>query len=383
MSDDFKKKLEAYQKGELSDSELEAFENELERLETYQEYLEENEKVENNNARMKDTKRSKILRRGKWKARFQTAFFALGLFLIFTIVSSVLTAIYYSWGTPDRSDVYRNIIDYTLTITDPNGYIGGTSTGTKPYFGLEATRDLNKRVGDETKKVGEWKINFIFSLMGIAEPTYFGNVPQNKPGFTYPGVGDRGMSDWNKLEKLPEGTVASAYISFTELLDTEKVFELLEGRNMDLQWLVVDTGLEATDEWYDGIVFEPIGFPSFPIWHEDDMIVTSREEEKGRFGSKIVSESSMSPDYQEGESSILHKQFLKTLYFLKDYERKANNLYFGKLKLEDRIQFLEKNGVLHYGMVVTGPSKELLKLQKESWISALEVDEVGFWNWDR
>ena len=43
MSNEFKRKLEAYEKGELSDTELEDFEKELEKLEKYQEFLEENE----------------------------------------------------------------------------------------------------------------------------------------------------------------------------------------------------------------------------------------------------------------------------------------------------------------------------------------------------
>ena len=46
MSNEFKRKLEAYENGELSDSELEEFEKELEKLEKYQEYLEENKPEE-------------------------------------------------------------------------------------------------------------------------------------------------------------------------------------------------------------------------------------------------------------------------------------------------------------------------------------------------
>lgn len=85
-----------------------------------------------------------------------------------------------------------------------------------------------------------------------------------------------------------------------------------------------------------------LGFPSFPIWHDDDMILDSREEEKGLFGSRIVSEGHSSPDYTEGDQEVLHQQFLKTLYFLKNHERKANNLYFGKLALSKRIDYLIK-----------------------------------------
>ena len=378
MDNEFKRKLEAYENGELSDSELEDFEKELEKLESYQEFLEENSTQGMKDSIVNETKQQKILRRSKWKARLQTAFSALGIILIFTIISSFLTAGYYSWGTPSRADVLRNVIDQTLTVTNPYGYLGGTSTNANPFFGLEAVRDLNKTVGNETVKVGELKAKFLFSMMSFPEQEYFGNVQGNTPTFSYPGVGDRNVSDWKRLEQLPEGTVVSAYLSFDELIDTEKVFQLFEGRDMDLIWLAVDTGLKEKDE---GVILDPIGFPSSPIWHDDDMILDSREEEKGLFGSKIISEGHSSPEYTVGDQDVLHEQFLKTLTFLKDHERKANKLYFGKLDISKRIKYLESHGFQHYGVVLTGPTKEVLKLQEETWVSELVVDEVSFWNW--
>ena len=378
MDNEFKRKLEAYENGELSDSELEDFEKELEKLESYQEFLEENSTQGMEDSIVNETKQQKILRRSKWKARLQTAFFALGVVLVFTFISTILTAVYYSWGTPDRVDVFRNIIDQTLTVTDPYGYLSGTSTNSNPYFGLEAVRDLNKRVGDETVKVGELKEKFFFSMMSFPERTYIGKVSENQPAFSYPKVGDPNLSDWNRLEKLPEGTVVSAYVSFAELIETKKVFQLFEGKEMDLIWLAVDTGLKEKDE---GVIPDPIGFPSSPIWHDDDMILDSREEEKGLFGSRIISEGHSSPEYTVGDHEVLHEQFLKTLTFLKDHERKANKLLFEKLELSKRIQYLENNGFQHYGVVITGPTKEVLKLQEETWVGELVVDEVSFWNW--
>ncbi|MRH41380.1 hypothetical protein GH741_01675 [Aquibacillus halophilus] len=381
MSDEFKSKLAAYEKGELSDSELEAFEKELDKLEEYQEYLEDTKTTERTfKSSNNDKRQKKILKRGKWKARIQTALTALAIFILFTIVSSVFTSIYYSWGTPDRVDVYRNIIDQTLTITNPYGVRGGTSTNGTPYFGLEATRDLSKTVGHDTIDVGEMKVKFLFSMMGIPEQQNYGTVSQETPTFTYPDMGSRGMSDWDQLEQLPEGTVVSAYLSFSELIETEDVFPLFEEKNLDLLWLAVDTGEEEIVE-PEGMIFEPVGFPSHPIWHDDDMVLQSREVEKTGFLGKVISEGSSSPDYQVGDQGVLHQQFLKTLAFLEKHEKKANNLIFGELNLAQRIEYLETNGFNHYGVVITGPTKEVLKLKEEQWVGEIEVDEVAFWNW--
>ncbi|UOQ87402.1 anti-sigma factor [Gracilibacillus salinarum] len=306
----------------------------------------------------------------------------MGLFIAFTIIAIIFTAIYYSWGKPDRLEVYRNIIDHTLTITDPYGYMGATSMHTKTYFGLEATREQNKIVGHERIMVGEWQVNFLFSSMSLPEEENYGRQSQEQPAFAFPGLGTRGMSDWNQLENLSEGTVVSGYVSFSELLETKEVFDLLEGKNIDLLWLAVDTGGEDKVPT-KGTIFDPIGFPSFPIWHDDDFIVTEHsEEDSGWLGGKVVSESAVSPEYEEGDYAVLHEQFIKTLKFLKQHENKADKLVWGELNISERLNYLEEHGFQHYGAVITGPTKEILKLQNDDSIAELEVDEVAFWNWN-
>src|SRR5699024_5986452 len=105
-------------------------------------------------------------------------------------------------------------------------------------------------------------------------------------------------------------------ISFSELADTKTVFEYVEDRDLSLLWLAVDSGLEAAEDREFIAIFEPLGFPAYPIWHDDDFILQSREEQKGFLGGGTVSESYSSPDYEVGEDDILHAQFLKTLNFL-------------------------------------------------------------------
>nr|WP_279615497.1 anti sigma factor C-terminal domain-containing protein [Paenibacillus typhae] len=49
--------------------------------------------------------------------------------------------------------------------------------------------------------------------------------------------------------------------------------------------------------------------------------------------------------------------------------------------LEESLSYIEKNGVQLYGVVVTGPVKELLELQEDAWISHIRIGEVRLWNW--
>ncbi len=52
-------------------------------------------------------------------------------------------------------------------------------------------------------------------------------------------------------------------------------------------------------------------------------------------------------------------------------------------KLDERIGYLQKNGVRLYGAVITGPTKELLKLQREPLITDPFVGQTDWWNWDQ
>src|SRR5690625_1522774 len=129
MSDEFKRKLASYENGHLKGEELTEFEKELAKLEQYQDHLEEKEPK--HWRPITEEKQHKILNRSKWKARFQTAMTALGMIFIFMIVSTILTGIYYSAGDPDRVEELASVVDHTLTVTDPYGYIGNASSNGK------------------------------------------------------------------------------------------------------------------------------------------------------------------------------------------------------------------------------------------------------------
>src|SRR5690625_343794 len=391
MTEDFKKRLEAYERGELSGEELELFEKELEKLEQFQEILEsddfdektapEDRQITNKQLSKNDKKQRKILRRSKWKARIQTAVYAVALLIALTFVSTILTAIFYEWGS-NRGETYRDVIKYSMTVTDPYGDLGGTGASIKPYFSMAVEHDLRKQVGYKTINYGKMNVNFILSLMSVPETTYYGKTTTDAPAFFYPQDYDFEIeSDWERLEKLPEGTVASAYFSFTELVDTKTAFDYVEDKDLSLLWLTVNSGVEVSDDPYDIAIFEPLGLPAYPIWHDDDFILQSRAETKGFLGGGTVSESYSSPDYDFGDTEVLHEQFFKTLNFLKKYERKVNKLFFDQLNLSERIDYLEENGIEHYGMVITGPTKEILSLKDESWVNVMQIDEVELWDW--
>lgn len=379
MKRTFEEKLQAYEKGELTEEERKAFEKELDTLENI---FENGEKQNNNNSFNK--KEQKILRRGKWKARIQTTFFVFIIFIGVLFISMIGTGIYYSWGTPDRSEIIMNVNDYTSALTDPYGSLSYSSAQGGLFFGLDVETTKRKQVGDEIFEVGQSKSSFFFSYLRGQDDTLFTNANSASPGFYLPGEEEAQYSDWEQLENLPEGTVSSAYISFNEFLETDKVFELFDNYNLEILWFGVQKG-DMSDEYEIDFISSPdpffFGFPASPIWLEEDMHTVERQEEKGWFGSGTVSETSSSPTYEYGDSKILHEQFFKVLHFLSNHEKLANKYVWDDLHIDETIQYFEENGINHYGVVVTGPTKELLKLRENDEIYALQLDETRLWNW--
>jgi len=223
--------------------------------------------------------------------------------------------------------------------------------------------------------------SFFFNQVRYPERSMTVNHENTWP-FVYPGAVNVLNADWAKLEKLSEGTVAEAYLSFDNFYSTGDVLNKLKGKNMQPVWFVVDTGFDNFDTNPRASF---IGFPYHPIWHSDDMKVTNHTYEKKGLFSDVVSKSAISPAVEAyGSAEIRNDNFIKTLKLLNKYEKIANRVAMREnLKLSDRIKYLQKNGIKIYGIVVTGPSKEILKLKSEDWVKGIHLGEVKLWNWTR
>ncbi|MBW7460326.1 anti-sigma factor C-terminal domain-containing protein, partial [Paenibacillus sepulcri] len=94
-------------------------------------------------------------------------------------------------------------------------------------------------------------------------------------------------------------------------------------------------------------------------------------------------------DNAEGERRA--QTYLREIRYLLDHGRlteallrnNAQNPQFKAANLEDRYSYLMKNGVKLYGAVLTGPTKELLKLKQESELDTPLVGSTDWWNWDQ
>jgi hypothetical protein len=239
---------------------------------------------------------------------------------------------------------------------------------------LNFTGELRKQIGDNQKNIGVLKTSFFFGLPKIDIPSEI----NNKPFFLYPEQqkGIQPDDGFNKLKHLPEGTVSELYISLSDYVSTNKVLSYLNGKEMRPVWFAVDTGLDHKNlDHFD----DTLGFPYYGFNLQKNFKVTSRSKNGN---TETVTGGSQSLEaYGDGEKR--DKEFLDVLDLMKSnymISRKFTNI--SKKDINKTITYIHKNGVRVYGVVVTGPTKELLKLQNEKWVGKASVGEVDFWNWN-
>ncbi|AIQ45532.1 hypothetical protein R70723_06200 [Paenibacillus sp. FSL R7-0273] len=401
MSEEFKERLRKYSEGSLPEEERAEMEQELEKLEAYQSYLDELMEQEDKqsaqkaawnsgrmpaqggaNPQLKKKKKAasgekRIIRRGKWKARISNTMTVLSAFLTITVISSIITAVYYSTG--ERGETYRDVISSAIAVSRPNTVVHLNSNA-KTFFRMDYSGRLLKQVGSDQVDAGSYSTQMLFGLGGVG--TYnWTDERTSRQIFTYPQAGQsQGIDDseqWERLAKLPEGTVAEAYLSLDQLYSTAELLRKLEPLDVLPVWFAVDDGISTAN----AVVTSPLGFPYQPIWHAKDMTVQSTTTEKrGWFGS-VTSSSSSSPSVEAyGSSDLRERNFLDTLRLLKEYKLLSGNAGLF-LDLDESLSYIEKNGIQVYGVVVTGPVKELLELQEDAWVSRIRIGEVRLWNW--
>lgn len=415
MSEEFKQRLKDYADGKLSDEEKIEVEREMEKLEEYQAYLDEmmDNTSSNSNSPMhkraddqtglSPKKEKRIVRRGKWKARISNTLTVISVFLVVSILSSIGTALFYGVGDPSRNDKYRDAIASAISISQPNIDVRLNSQG-KVFFMQEVYGDIDKKVGKERVTVGEYTVNFLFGLPSVdvdwkngssgssqifyrtkdkSETSSASQEENNKEKLKEAKAGSSSAKsgDWSRLEKLPEGTVAEAFVSFNRFFTTDELLKQFENRDMEAVWFAVDTGPDDRFGGGDDVISNPVGFPSYPVWHHDDLTVTTYQEQKTGWFSKTSFSGGHYPSVDTyGDGELRNEHFIKSLRLLQEYELIASRVA-PFVDIDASLAYVEQNGIHLYGAVVTGPVKELLTLREVSWVRDLRVGEVRLWNW--
>ncbi len=319
------------------------------------------------------------LRLGRWHDRLFDIFSFFIYFLIASIFSGIFTVIYFGFGGEDAKEMKAPQIIRTATqMTMPNVYLhsGGVNTGF--YFTMDINFGIYKRIGKEEKAIGKLDGKMFFNNLSVhrdwtngqydvklhfLHPYFVANAQESEQTFYKEDFDEV----WDTLDILPEGTVSELAITFDDLYEIDDVYRILEDYDLEIVWYAIDTGTEKDGDRHGSPYLNAAG----EIWgfHERSVF------DFARGGGSIQING-------DGEKRA---QFFKTgLKYLADHEkltRKYLRFLDKEYSIHDRYRFVEENGVKTYGVVVTGPTKELLAMQNNDAILYASLGEVEFWNW--
>ncbi|MCR8657647.1 anti-sigma factor [Paenibacillus endoradicis] len=301
------------------------------------------------------------------------------VFFIYCVWMIVISIIVYQFNFSKENQFYSQLavewqvpnVKGSEIITDEKLSMFGTQT---------FTYALLKRVGHEDIVIGEATVTkrlfSLFSNIKYAIPNqrglsewnfYLPEDPRNNGKLT----ANKDPEVWERLEMLPEGTVGELTFSSTSFMEPDQLIRLLEEYDVDILWMPLYTGefVEYKPRGYssggrDLSLSNIIGLTGFRTV-SDDFRTSSR--------TYVLSTESLASS-EQAMLANMEKLLTKPKIY---YEQ-----LLGFDHLPERYKYLKDNGFTVYGAVVTGPVKELLKLQGATFIQGEKLGEVELWNWN-
>lgn len=327
-------------------------------------------------------KELKILKRSKWLLTLKILRILAIIGLIYILYMSVIM-IFAESSDSKYEDAY--FVNYATSIRNPNVYIESSSLHNRDIstFGTQIfSQTLTKHVGLESVVLGEVQVEkklltvgstITYETPGRQHLAEFVFVLPNEAFNAQNYKDEMSPNVWKRLEKLPEGTVAELKLSTKDYMTPEQLLEKLERYDLHVLWMPLFTGeFESfTPGWYGGSANWKAPYDLIGLYggdsHGDD-----------NFGSRSSITQLNSEMIAESKDMLLSNMEELLTKGASYYEN-----FLGLTNLPERYDYLKSKGFKVYGAVVTGPTKELLKLREETGIHEVQLGDVELWNWEQ
>lgn len=328
-------------------------------------------------------KEDKLIKRYRFTLAFKIIQIGLLFGLLYFIYINVLNIAYDSTDISRKHHFNMSVaMDWKEPISKIN-YDFMAFSEVSPFFTQSYELPIHRRVGKEFKTIGTLKAEKkLLDSRSNMELHYFETTQDKRFRFYLPVDYENGNKlnagrneqVWETLEMIHEGTVADFAFSLDEYMDPEEVVNLLKQYDIDILWMPLYTGEGETFNigrvfgYADGIQHLEVGGIGIRG------ILNPAEDDYMSLTYSYV----LADDTVEGakDSMLMNMKRLldsESTNYLEDFL----GLHF----LEQRYQYLKENGFQAYGAVITGPVKEILKLQQLENIRAEQLGQLNYWNW--
>lgn len=299
-----------------------------------------------------------------WLHRFGKKPFVSGIVITGILLVSQMISYKWYWSTTETVQrVMKDMVHFTI----PGAQMRGGSTSGGFFLAMDAQYTIEEQVGRKMQPIGKIENKVRFTLPNVKLKWNNGQYPillyfaYPQTDNTKPDATRVNRAGWSTLEKLPEGTVAQMAISFTRLATHDEYFKMIQKYDVDTVWFAVATGQEQDSR--SGVRKKG------EVWG-----YSVRELD---YGNQIM---------VHGEGDRRATTYIDEMEYLlaqRKWSQRIGEQLMGDPKIESRYNYLKKHGVTLYGAVVTGPTKELLKLRQEPMLTAPYIGKIDWWNWDQ
>ncbi len=322
-------------------------------------------------------KEKKILLKYRFTLTIKIIRIIAATLFFFWLYMLVVSISYDALGLDKKHLFYSRVaMDWTQPNLQEN-FGGIDSSEITPFLTQKMSYPVYKMIGKETELVGTKKLaKRIIPIYSTNSTEYLKPKTEREHNFylpEHPKTGNKLEANehpavWTKLEKVHEGTVAELSFSTKEYKTPEEMLEFLKPYDLDVLWMPLYTGelKEYEESWWgssETLSVTPFGF-------------TGGREASDRYRSQ--SKYGLEEKFTDLNKKLMLRQ-MKNL--LENESTSYRENFLGLSYLEERYNYLMKEGFQVYGALVTGPVKELLKLKENEQIQGANLGDMSYWNW--
>ena len=320
-------------------------------------------------------------KRFSWRLTLKVVRVIAGILFIYFIYTFILFSVSNGTNIIRKTEFYQKLaIDWTYPGLSAD-LSSGTTSEITPLLTQKIEIPLLSKIGSEDYVVAHLNLKkrLITDLSHVEiEKSYPYSSFDSGFNFNLPYApdtndklkGDDSSDVWETLEKVHEGNVANLAFSTDEYYSPEDIIELIGHYDLHIVWMPL----------YMGEIKE---FSSSGTGSGNETM--SLLNQWGLAGARV-----MDKDFQSGSrttglelTSVEDSQnvMLDNMQMMLENDKNLAEQLLGTEHLQERYDYLKKEGFQAFGAIVTGPVKELLKLKEVDEIHSAQLGEIKHWNW--
>ncbi len=262
-----------------------------------------------------------------------------------------------------RMPTSQRVLHDLIQFSQPNtvdGYANRLASG----FSIPISVFTTQRTGLKVKASKEYCVQMSVFDGSFVSPIGFG------ADFVHPDVAgsipNPPEASWAILERSGENTVATVNLSLERTLSLDEAAALVGQYDVELLWMAVEAGVEATspknmtglEQWLQW------GLPGTFRWFQGEVVELT----------PVTVEAYRNAILEELEWLDAHKYLVKP-------DRVMLQKHNLNTSVGGRAAYVLEHGIRVYGLQLTGPSTELVRLGRRLPVRRVDVVDIDFWFW--